>query len=144
MKPHLSLITLGIDDLARAKRFYRDGLGWPVRFENESIVFLDLGGLALALYARHDLAADIGVDARDEGEGFRGMTLAHNVESPGAVDAVLREAAAAGATIVKPAERAFWGGYSGYFADPDGFYWEVAYNPGMPDLAAAPGPVTSG
>ena len=134
MKPHLSLVTLGVEDLARAVAFYRDGLGWPVRFENESVVFLQLNGLLLSLYGKRDLAEDIGTDS--DGTGFHRFTLAHNVSSRAAVDAVMRDAEAAGARIIKPAAEAFWGGYSGYFADPDGFYWEVAHNPDMPDLAA--------
>ncbi len=138
MKPHLSLVTLGVDDLARAAKFYRDGLNWPVRFENESVVFLQLNGLLLSLYPKNALAEDAGITS-GEGRGFAGFSLAHNVGSEEAVDTVMREAEAAGAHIVKPARKAFWGGYSGYFADPEGYLWEVACNSGMPDLAAPEG-----
>jgi len=137
MQPHVSLITLGVHDVARAKVFYGNGLGWPVRFENESIIFFQLNGLVLALYGKHALAEDAGMSVdTDSAPQFPGFALAHNVGSTDAVDAVMRDAEAAGAHIVKPAADVFWGGYSGYFADPDGFLWEVAYNPYAPDLAA--------
>lgn len=135
MKPHVSLITLGVTDLARAAAFYRDGLGWPVRFENDQVIFFQLNSLMLGLFPREALAEDAGVTFAADAGSPR-MALAHNVSSPEAVDAVMREAEAAGGRIVKPAARAFWGGYSGYFADPDEFLWEVAHNPDMPDLAA--------
>jgi len=130
MKPRISLITLGVSDLARARRFY-ETLGFPVRKESQGdVVFFDLDGrLVLALYPREALADDAKVSAK--GDGFRGFSLAHNVASEAAVDEVIAEAVKAGAQLVKPAQKVFWGGYSGYFADPDGFLWEVAYNPFM-------------
>lgn len=134
VKPKISLITLGVADLGRARRFYVEGLGLPVREGgDENVVFLQLGEVVLALWGRDDMAADAGVSS--EGEGFRAFTLAHNVESKEAVDAVLREAVDAGATLLKPGADAFWGGYTGIFADPNGFIWEIAWNPFMPDLA---------
>ena len=127
MEPRISLITLGVDDLERARRFYTT-LGFPVRPESqEGVVFLQLNGLWLSLYPRHALADDAGVVP--EGEGFRGITLAHNVRNKEEVAQVLAQAEAAGGRIVKPAQDVFWGGHSGYFADPDGFLWEVAWNP---------------
>ncbi|PRD64043.1 VOC family protein [Malikia granosa] len=130
MKPRISLITLGVGDLPRSRAFY-ERLGFVVRPEStEDIVFLDMAsGLVLALFPREKLAEDAHVDST--GSGFSGFTLAHNVASPEEVDAVLAEAVAAGATLQKPGQQVFWGGYSGYFADLDGFLWEVAYNPLM-------------
>ena len=131
MEPAISLITLGVADLDRSVRFYRDGLGLPLQGEEwEGIAFFPLRGAWLALFPRAELAADANVPAA--GSGFAGVTLAHNVGSKAAVDTVLAEAEAAGARIVKSAEEAFWGGYSGYFADPDGHLWEVAWNPYFP------------
>ena len=133
MKPRISLITLGVTDLARARRFYVDGLGLPVRDGgDENVVFIQMGSQVLGLWGRESLAEDAGVAA--EGGGFRAFTLAHNVESKEEVDAVLRQAVEAGATLLKPGADAFWGGYTGHFSDPDGFVWEVAWNPFMPDL----------
>jgi catechol 2,3-dioxygenase-like lactoylglutathione lyase family enzyme len=130
MEPRITLVTLGVSDLARAIRFYRDGLGLPQRATPESVAFFEMRGMWLSLYAREALAEDATVSP--EGSGFRGFTLAHNVRSPEAVDRLLAEAVAAGATLVKPGQKVFWGGYSGYFADPDGFLWEVAWNPDLP------------
>lgn len=130
MKPKLSIITLGVEDLARAKAFYeRLGFSYLAEESNDRIAFFALEGAAsrLALFSRASLAEDVGVSAN--GSGFRGCTLAHNVSTPEAVDRVLAEAVAAGATLVKPGQPVFWGGYSGYFADPDGFLWEIAHNP---------------
>ena len=128
MEPRISIITLGVSDLPRAVEFYRDGLGLPLLDENtESIAFFKNQGTWLSLYPREALAADVGIDT--EGSGFSGVTLAHNVRSREEVDALLDVAVKAGATLVKPAEDAFWGGYSGYFADPEGYLWEVAWNP---------------
>lgn len=127
MDPHISLVTLGVADLAAATAFYRDGLGWPQYGWDGEIAFFETTGTWIALFPREALAADVGVSP--DGSGFRGFTLAHNVDSTEAVDAVLAEAQAAGATLVKPAEDTDWGGYSGYFSDLDGFLWEVAWNP---------------
>ena len=127
MKPHITIITLGVVDLQRAINFYEKGLGLPRKNESDSIAFFDMSGTMLALYPRDELAEDITISP--EGTGFQGFTLAHNVASPEEVDMTLAEAVAAGAELVKPGQEAFWGGYSGYFKDPDGFYWEVAHNP---------------
>lgn len=131
MKPRISLVTLGVKDLDRARTFYRDGLGFPLRAEsNENVAFFDLDGrLVLALFDHNDLAHDAFVPP--EGAGFRGFSLAHNVSSEAEVDRTLAHAVEAGATLTKPGQKVFWGGYSGYFKDPEGFLWEVAYNPLM-------------
>ena len=134
LKPRISLITLGVTDLPRSRAIY-ERLGFGVREEiNEHIAFMDtVNGLILALFPREKLAEDANASADTDKRcsGFPGFTLAHNVASPEEVDAVLVEAVAAGATLQKPGQKVFWGGYSGYFADPDGFLWEVAYNPFM-------------
>ena len=135
MNPKISFVTLGVADLARARRFYVDGLGLAVRQpENDGVVFLDMGTMVLGLWGIEDLKADAGYPSA--AEGFRGMSIAHNVPSKEEVDAVIQQAVDAGATLVKPGHDAPWGGYTGYFADPDGHLWEVAWNPYMPDLAA--------
>lgn len=130
MEQRLSLITLGVRDLARARAFYLDGLGWteaPVG--GDGVVFIQLGGIALGLWSRDSLAEDARVPTGEP--GFSGVALAYNTRSREEVDAVLALAERAGGRITKPAEEAFWGGYSGYFADPDGHLWEVAWNPGF-------------
>jgi len=129
MKPHITIITLGVEDLQRAIEFYHNGLGFPLMDEGDtdSIAFFKLEGIILGLYPRDKLAEDITISS--EGSGFQGFTLAHNVGSPEEVDNTLAEAVSAGAELVKPGQKVFWGGYSGYFKDPDGFYWEVAHNP---------------
>jgi uncharacterized protein len=125
--PRLTVVTLGVHDLARSRTFY-ETLGFRASSaSNESIVFLDAGGAVLALYRRKLLADDANLSS--EGSGFGGVTLARNVASRADVDAALDVAKGAGAHILKPAHEAFWGGYSGYFADPDGHPWEVAHNP---------------
>ncbi len=140
MKQRITLITLGVDDLEKSLRFYRDGLGFPTEgiigqeFEYGAVVFFELeSGLRLALWPRKSLAHDSGLllDKRSATE----FTLAHNVSSESEVDAVMNQAKNAGAVIVKPAQATFWGGYAGYFQDPDGHVWEVAWNPqwSMPD-----------
>ena len=134
MDPRISVVTLGVRDLPRAVQFYRDGLGWTTSSAGgDDVAFFQMGGSVLSLYPRHLLAEDAHLP--DEGTGFGGIALAHNVASRELVDTVLAEAVAAGGRLLKPAEVAFWGGYSGYFADPDGYPWEVAWNPGFP-LAA--------
>jgi uncharacterized protein len=132
MEPRISFITLGVSDLKGATGFYRDVLGLPVVLAEEAVTFFELGRTYLSLYPRHLLAADAGVSP--EGSGFPGFTLAHNVRSAEEVDSLLAEVAAKGARIVKQGEHAEWGGYSGYFADPDGFLWEVAWNPHFPHV----------
>src|SRR5262249_3418207 len=127
MEQRLSLVTLGVADLGRARRFYEDGLGWKRGNTDDGVVFYQLAGMILALWPRASLAEDAKV--KDSGAPFGGMALAFNARSKAEVDTILAEAKAAGATILKPAEEAFWGGYSGYFADPDGHPWEVAWNP---------------
>lgn len=127
MKPRISMITLGVSDLARSVRFYEKGLGLPKMESPPDVAFFTLNGTWLGLYGRKALAEDATVS--DEGHGFAGFALAHNVASEPEVDEVLVQAVAAGATLVKPAQKVFWGGYSGYFKDPDGHLWEIAHNP---------------
>jgi uncharacterized protein len=129
MKPRISMITLGVDDLPRAVRFYEQGLGFPRMESPPEVAFFPLNGSWLGLYGRKDLAEDARVAAAAHSSGFPGFSLAHNVASDAEVDAVLVQAAAAGATITKPAEKTSWGGYAGYFTDPEGYLWEVAHNP---------------
>jgi uncharacterized protein len=126
MEPRISIITLGVRDLERSRAFYVR-LGLPIKKREEGIAFFLTKGTILALYPREKLAEDIRIV--DDGSGFSGITLAHNVNSRAEVVTVLEEAVKAGAKIVKPAQDVFWGGYSGYFTDPDGYYWEVAWNP---------------
>ncbi len=130
MDQRLTLITLGVRDLARARAFYEQALGWKPGNVSEGVAFYELGGFALSLYGLNDLAEDaqIGVP----GTGFGGIALAINMHTREDVDRTLAEVVAAGAKLLKPAQEAFWGGYSGYFADPDGYPWEVAWNPGFP------------
>jgi uncharacterized glyoxalase superfamily protein PhnB len=127
MQPRISMITLAVRDLAVAAKFYEEGLGFPRMESPPEVAFFTLHGSWLALYGREALATDAQVPAR--GEGFEGFTLAHNVHSEAEVDAVIAQAIAAGATLAKPPQKTFWGGYSGYFKDPDGHLWEVAHNP---------------
>jgi uncharacterized protein len=130
MEQRISIVTLGVKDLARSRQFYVDGLGWEPAFEHEEIVFFQTGGIVFALFLRDQLAADFNGDAKDFGKSA--MALGYNVRSQDEVDPLMARAAAAGATILKRARKASWGGYSGYFADPDGFAWEVAWNPAWP------------
>lgn len=127
MKPKISLITLGVKDFSRSVKFYEEGLGFPVDNKNEDIVFFKLEGTWLSLYPLEKLAEDAMVSL--EGDGFKSFTLAHNVSSKEKVDEVLNLAEKAGAKILKQGQDVFWGGYSGYFSDPDGYLWEVAWNP---------------
>ena len=137
MEQRVSLITLGVADVPGARAFYQR-LGWDGQ-EVEETVFIQAGGLALVLWGRDKLALDCGIT--DDGTpGFRGIVLAHNVRSEAEVDDVLAAAERAGATITRPAARTFYGGYAGFFADPDGHLWEGAYNPGVP--LAADGSIT--
>ena len=134
MEQRLSILTLGVESLTRSKAFY-DALGWEAAndgaAEAENIVAYNLHGMALALYPREKFAEEIGEPVQAP-TGYSPVTLAYNVESEAEVDAVLQEAVAAGGTLVKAARKVFWGGYSGYFADPDKHLWEVAYNPFSP------------
>ena len=126
MEQRVSLVTLGVRDLARARAFY-EALGWRTNAApGDDVVFFQAGGMIIALWGRAELAEDSGVE--DSG-GWGGITLAHNVRSPAEVDAVITEAEAAGATVTRPGAATFWGGYSGAFTDPDGHAWEVAHNP---------------
>ncbi len=128
MDPRISIITLGVSNLARSVEFYRDGLGLPLQEgSGDVIAFFETRGTWLALFPREALAADATVPA--DGTGFRGFTLAHNVRSRDEVDSLLKTAETSGAKIIKPARDTDWGGYSGYFSDPDGYLWEVAWNP---------------
>lgn len=133
MDPRITLITLGVSDLSRSVRFYRDGLGWPTTYaKGDPVAFFNTSGTRLSLYPIEHLAADISPDIKPQREGFGGITLAHNVRAWDQVADVLSLAEASGGRVVKPAQDAFWGGYSGYFTDPDGYFWEVAWNPGLP------------
>lgn len=133
VEPRITLITLGVSDLPRAVRFYRDGLGWPTTYqEGGPIAFFSTTGTRFSLYPLEHLAADISPDLPPMRSGFGGITLAHNVRTKAEVAEVLAHAERAGARIMKPAQDVFWGGHSGYFCDPDGYYWEVAWNPSNP------------
>ena len=127
MNPRISMITLGVQDLESAIEFYEKGLGFPRLDSPPEVAFFTLNGTWLGLYGRQALAKDAGISA--EGEGFEGFTLSHNVASEAEVDEVVALAIEAGATLVKKPQKAFWGGYHGYFKDLDGHVWEVAYNP---------------
>ena len=134
MKSRITLITLGVEDLERAVNFYRDGLGWRTQgivgteFEHGAVAFFDLeGGLKLALWPRKSIAHDTGLSPRAASP--TDFTLGHNVSSKGEVDTAMEQAKKAGAVIIKAAHKTFWGGYAGYFQDPDGHVWEIAWNP---------------
>lgn len=130
LDPRISLITLGVEDVARSTAFY-EKLGWKRSpASQETVTFIQLKGTVLGLFARQSLADDAGVD--NTAKGFSGVTLAHNVSSERGVDAVYKFALSCGATPVKAPEKVFWGGYSSYFADPDGHLWEIAFNPYFP------------
>lgn len=136
MKPRITVLTLGVDDLPRALRFYRDGLGLPTEgiigeeLEFGAVAFFDLQpGLRLAVWPRASIARDTGLGVGPASQTE--LTIGHNVSSKAEVDAVMAQAKTAGATIVKPAQETFWGGYAGYFQDPDGHLWEVVWNPDL-------------
>jgi len=127
MDQRISVVTLGVRDLGTSKRFYLDGFGWKPVFENEEILFFQTGGMIFALFLRDQLAADFQADPTTFGHAP--MALAYNVRAKSEVNLHMERAVAAGARILKPPTEAPWGGYSGYFADPDGFAWEIAWNP---------------
>ncbi|BCH33055.1 glyoxalase [Mesorhizobium sp. L-8-10] len=136
MRPRITVITIGVDDLETSVRFYRDGLGLATEgiigteFEHGAVAFFDLQhGLRLALFGREDIARDAGIAAT--ARSATEFTLGHNVASEQDVDAVMRQAIDAGARLVKPAQKTFWGGYAGYFQDPDDHLWEVVFNPAV-------------
>jgi catechol 2,3-dioxygenase-like lactoylglutathione lyase family enzyme len=130
MEPRLTLVTLGVNDMKRARKFY-EALGFKASSASqESVTFFAAGGVVLGLFGRASLAEDAHVPNSEP--GFSGVSLAHNAASEAEVDHVLAHAVACGAVLKKPGQKVFWGGYSGYFADPDGHLWEVAYNPFMP------------
>ena len=129
MEPRVTLITLGVADLGRAVAFYRDVVGWdPASVVDDDVAFFDLDGFILALWQDRSLAADVGARSTDRG-AFEAVALAYNARSHDEVELILGSLAERGARIVKPPEETDWGGYSGYFADPDGHHWEVAWNP---------------
>ena len=131
MNQHLHLITLGVSDFEKSKKFYTETLGWkPASASQDDVVFFQAGGVVFAIYPREKLAEDALVSP--EGHGFSGITLAYNARSESEVDQVISELKAKGVKILKEPQKAFWGGYSSYFADPDDFRWEVAYNPYFP------------
>lgn len=130
MEPRLTLVTLGVEDIVRARQFY-ETLGFVASASGtDDVVFFNAGGLVLGLFGREALAHD--ANAVDSKPGFSGISLAHNCRSEAEVDVVLGEAVTAGGKLLKPGQKVFWGGYSGYFTDLDGHLWEVAYNPYMP------------
>jgi catechol 2,3-dioxygenase-like lactoylglutathione lyase family enzyme len=132
MDQRMTLVTLGVRDLARARRFYEEGLGWSRGGGVEGeVAFYQLAGTILALWGRENLAGDTRLELVpiEPGKSFGGIALAYNTRDTAEVDAVLAQAEAAGGTLLKPAEKTFWGGYAGVFADPDGHPWEVAHNP---------------
>lgn len=136
MKPRITMLTLGVDDLDRSVKFYRDGLGFPTEgivgkeFEHGAVAFFDLqAGLKLAVFPRGALALDARIAKSDRSSTE--FSIGHNVRSPEEVDAIMKQARAAGADVIKPAQKTFWGGYAGYFQDPDGHLWEIAWNPAL-------------
>lgn len=130
MNQHLHIVTLGVTDLKRSQEFYSQTLGWKITRPQEGIVFFQAGGVVLALFPREELAKDALVSAK--GQGFAGFSLAYNAQSEAEVDEIIRDLKSKGVKILKEPQKVFWGGYSSYFADPDGFCWEVAYNPFFP------------
>lgn len=131
MKQHLHLVTLGVRDLEASRKFYAETLGWkPSAASNEGFTFFQSGGVVLALFPREELAKDAMTDP--EGNGFAGFTLAHNAQSEAEVDEIIADLKSKGVKIVKEPQKVFWGGYSSYVVDPDGYLWEVAYNPFFP------------
>ena len=131
MNQHLHLVTLGVRDFETSKKFYLETLGWkPSSASNEDVTLIQAGGIVLSIYPREKLAEDALVSP--EGHGFAGITLAYNAQSESEVDKIISDLKAKGVKILKEPQKVFWGGYSSYFADPDGYCWEVAYNPFFP------------
>jgi catechol 2,3-dioxygenase-like lactoylglutathione lyase family enzyme len=131
MPQHLHLVTLGVRDFAKSYKFYTEILGWkPASASQDDTAFFQAGGIVLSIYPREKLAEDALVDS--EGHGFAGFTLAYNAQSEAEVDEIIHDLKAKGVKILKEPQKAFWGGYSSYFADPDDYCWEVAYNPFFP------------
>ena len=125
----LTVVTLGVADLSKATKFYEDVLGTPPNTSYEGVIFIELPGTWLSLYPLENLAKDISAEVSGSRKGFAGITLAHNARSREEVIAIMDRAQAAGARIMKEPQETFWGGFSGYFADPDGYYWEVVWGP---------------
>ena len=130
MNQHLHIVTLGVSDLEASRKFYAETLGWKLSRPQEGIVFFQAGGMVLALFPREELAKDALIPS--EGSGFAGFCLAYNAQSEAEVDEIIRDLKSKGVKILKEPQKVFWGGYSSYFADPDGYCWEVAYNPFFP------------
>lgn len=130
MKQHLHIITLGVSDLEASKKFYSETLGWKIARPQEGVAFFQAGGAVLALFPREELAKDALISP--EGHGLAQFSLAYNARSEAEVDAIISDLKSRGVKIVKEPQKVFWGGYSSYFADPDGYLWEVAYNPFFP------------
>jgi catechol 2,3-dioxygenase-like lactoylglutathione lyase family enzyme len=130
MNQHLHIVTLGVRDLEASRTFYAETLGWKISRPQEGIVFFQAGGVVLALFPREELAKDALIPS--EGNGFAGFSLAYNAQSEAEVDEIIRDLRSKGVRILKEPQKVFWGGYSSYFADPDGYCWEVAYNPFFP------------
>ncbi len=130
MEQHLHIITLGVNDLEVSKKFYTETLGWKISRPQEGVAFFQAGGVVLTLFPREELAKDAQVSV--EGSGFSRIALAHNARSEAEVDEIISGLQSKGVKIIKEPQKVFWGGYSSYFADPDGYLWEVAYNPFFP------------
>ena len=130
MNQHIHLVTLGVNDLQASKQFYAETLGWKPSSPQEGVVFFQAGGVVLSLFPREELAKDAQISS--EGSGFAGFSLAYNARSEAEVDEIIADLKAKGVEILKEPQKVFWGGYSSYFADPDGYCWEVAYNPFFP------------
>jgi catechol 2,3-dioxygenase-like lactoylglutathione lyase family enzyme len=130
MNQHLHLVTLGVNDLKRSQEFYFQTLGWSEARPQEGVAFFQAGGVVLALFPREELAKDAQISS--EGNGFAGFSLAYNAQSEAEVDQIIADLKSKGVKILKEPQKVFWGGYSSYFADPDGYCWEVAYNPFFP------------
>jgi catechol 2,3-dioxygenase-like lactoylglutathione lyase family enzyme len=127
MNQHLHIVTLGVSDLEASRKFYAETLGWKISRPQEGVAFFQAGGVVLALFPREELAKDALISS--EGNGFAGFSLAYNAQSEAEVDEIIGDLRAKGVKILKEPQKVFWGGYSSYFADPDRFCWEVAFNP---------------